>query len=50
MANQLMARTDEAVERSTWLERNAQTNGWNPYTSAHHLMIHLKKVAGDSGE
>lgn len=46
-ANQLMARIDEAIGSATWLEERAETNGWNPYTSAHRLMLHLKMLASE---
>jgi hypothetical protein len=47
-ANQLMPRIDAAVSSATWLEHRAEINGWNPYTSAHRLMLHLKQVAGEA--
>jgi hypothetical protein len=46
-ANQLMARIDDAIDAAAWLEERADTNGWNPYTSAHRLMLHLKKLASE---
>ena len=46
-ANKLMARIDEAIGSATWLEERAETNGWNPYTSAHRLMLHLKMLASE---
>ena len=45
--NQLMARIDDAIDAAVWLEERANTNGWNPYTSAHRLMLHLKKLASE---
>jgi len=45
--NPLMARIDDAIDAAVWLEERANTNGWNPYTSAHRLMLHLKKLASE---
>jgi hypothetical protein len=46
-ASKLMARSDHAIDAAAWLEGRADTNGWNPFTSAHRLMLHFKKLASE---
>jgi hypothetical protein len=45
VANQLMNRVDAAVENANWLEARAANNNFNPYTSVHHILRHMKEVA-----
>lgn len=41
----LMPKLDAAVANATWVEGNAEDNEFNPYTSVHHVVEHLKSVA-----
>ncbi|MDR1463275.1 MAG: RloB family protein [Azoarcus sp.] len=40
--NALLPRLDDAMANAEWLERRAMANEWNPYTSAHRLVRHMK--------
>lgn len=42
---QLMPLIEKAIENATWLENRAETNNWDPYTSVHLLVNHMKTVA-----
>lgn len=49
-ANVLMTRIDAAVSSAAWLEERAENNDWNPFTSAHRLILHFKQVASEAVE
>lgn len=45
IARQLMAKVGEAIANAEWVESRTQHNGYNPYTSVHHLLKHFAEVA-----
>lgn len=49
IAKQLTPRLKEAVENAAWVENRAERNGYNPYTSVHHVLQHFAQVADQKG-
>lgn len=45
IARLLMARLEEALGNADWIEGRAVNNGYNPYTSVHHVLRHFAEVA-----
>lgn len=45
IASRLMAKLDLALTNAKWVEGRAQENGYNPYTSVHHVFEHFDTVA-----
>ncbi len=45
ISRQLMERVETAVSNAEWLEQQAATNNYNPYTSVHHVLRHFETVA-----
>lgn len=44
-ASLLMPKLDLALKNAKWVEGRAQENGYNPYTSVHHVCEHFAAVA-----
>ena len=44
----LMPRLDTAIANAVWAESRAEVDGFNPYTSVHNVIVHLKSVAQPS--
>ncbi|MCG3135900.1 MAG: hypothetical protein HMLKMBBP_03676 [Planctomycetes bacterium] len=45
IAKQLMARVEDALGNADWIEGRAENNGYNPYTSVHHVLRHFAQVS-----
>lgn len=45
IAGKLMAKIDDALGNAAWVEGRAENNGYNPYTSVHHVLKHFAAVA-----
>jgi RloB-like protein len=43
----LLSRVEDGIAHVEWLAQRAEANDWNPYTSLHELMLHLKRVAAE---
>ena len=41
----LMPKLDTAIDNAVLAESRAEVNGFNPYTSVHRVVEHLKSVA-----
>jgi len=44
-ARQLMDKVKDALGNADWVEDRADSNGYNPYTSVHHVLQHFAQVA-----
>lgn len=45
IAQQLVARSSDAISNAVWLEARSQNNDFNPYTSVYKVIQHFKAVA-----
>lgn len=43
--SELMARLEEALNNAAWLEENTASNGRNPFTRIHEVLLHLRSAA-----
>lgn len=47
IAGKLMAKVDDALGNAAWVEGRAENNGYNPYTSMHHVLKHFAAVSAE---